>query len=169
MNKYRENSIELINGLIGNKSHSKIIEKSINAYTHEHSKKIGYNCDWEDKNFRRVYMIKLKTIYINLDENNYIKNDELKKRVLNNDINLENIAYMTPIELYGEHWKSYVNKKNATDDFLYTKKINTTDEFKCGVCKKRECTYYSLQTRSSDEPSTIFVTCLNCKNKWSFS
>ena len=41
----------------------------------------------------------------------------------------------------------------------------TTDEFKCGKCGKRKCTYYQKQTRSSDEPMTTFITCVNCGHK----
>ena len=41
-----------------------------------------------------------------------------------------------------------------------------TDQFKCGRCKQRKCTYYELQTRSADEPATIFVTCLDCGKNW---
>ncbi|GMH19367.1 hypothetical protein Nepgr_021208 [Nepenthes gracilis] len=44
----------------------------------------------------------------------------------------------------------------------------TTDQFKCGRCKQWKCTYYQLQTRSADEPMTIFVTCVNCNNHWKF-
>ena len=43
-----------------------------------------------------------------------------------------------------------------------------TNEFKCYKCKKRQCTYYQLQTRSADEPMTTFVTCLICGNRWKF-
>ena len=41
-----------------------------------------------------------------------------------------------------------------------------TDQFKCGRCKSRKCIYYELQTRSADEGMTIFITCLNCGNRW---
>ena len=38
--------------------------------------------------------------------------------------------------------------------------------FQCKKCKSRKTTYYSLQTRSSDEPMTNFITCIECKNRW---
>ncbi len=41
-----------------------------------------------------------------------------------------------------------------------------TDEFKCKRCKSRKTTYYEMQTRSADEPMTIFITCLTCGNRW---
>jgi len=40
--------------------------------------------------------------------------------------------------------------------------------FTCGKCKGTRTTYFQMQTRSSDEPMTTFVTCLTCNNRWKF-
>ena len=47
--------------------------------------------------------------------------------------------------------------------------IYTTDQFTCSKCKHNKCKTYSLQTRSADEPTTIFVNCINCDNTWRMS
>jgi transcription elongation factor S-II len=39
-------------------------------------------------------------------------------------------------------------------------------EFKCRKCKGTKTTHYAMQTRSSDEPMTVFVCCLGCGNRW---
>ncbi|CAI9091888.1 OLC1v1026996C1 [Oldenlandia corymbosa var. corymbosa] len=44
----------------------------------------------------------------------------------------------------------------------------STDQFQCTRCKKKETTYYQMQTRSADEPMTTYVTCVNCGNRWKF-
>lgn len=41
-----------------------------------------------------------------------------------------------------------------------------TSMYTCGKCKKNECTYYEMQTRSSDEGTCIFISCINCGHKW---
>ena len=46
------------------------------------------------------------------------------------------------------------------------KAVASTDMFTCRKCKSKRCTYYELQTRSADEPATIFVTCLDCGKNW---
>lgn len=38
--------------------------------------------------------------------------------------------------------------------------------FRCSKCRSRRTTYYSVQTRSADEPMTNFVTCVDCGNRW---
>lgn len=43
---------------------------------------------------------------------------------------------------------------------------NVTSMFTCGTCGEKRCTYYEQQTRGGDEPSTKFITCLNCNITW---
>ena len=38
--------------------------------------------------------------------------------------------------------------------------------FRCPKCRKRKTTYYQMQTRSADEPMTVFITCQECQHKW---
>ena len=38
--------------------------------------------------------------------------------------------------------------------------------FRCGRCKSYKTTYYQMQTRSADEPMTVFITCHACDNRW---
>lgn len=37
---------------------------------------------------------------------------------------------------------------------------------RCGKCKSNKVTYTQMQTRSMDEPVTIFYHCENCQNRW---
>ena len=39
-------------------------------------------------------------------------------------------------------------------------------EFTCGRCKGNKTTHYAMQTRSADEPMTVFVSCLTCGKRW---
>ena len=39
-------------------------------------------------------------------------------------------------------------------------------EHTCSKCKGTKTSSYALQTRSADEPMTVFVTCLTCGKRW---
>ena len=74
---------------------------------------------------------------------------------------------MTYQELFPEHWKKLLDEKFKREKVMYEEKAEAmTDQFKCGRCKSRKCTYYELQTRSADEGMTTFITCLHCGNRW---
>ena len=72
-------------------------------------------------------------------------------------------SYENNMNCWGELIKAKIERdRHATEVDMSA----ATDEFCCYKCKKRQCTYYQLQTRSADEPMTTFVTCLHCGNRW---
>ena len=59
------------------------------------------------------------------------------------------------------------DKKQIKDNLnIRCQRKATTDEYQCGRCKARKCTYYELQTRCADEPMTTFITCKPCGHRW---
>ncbi|ORC87233.1 putative transcription elongation factor-like protein [Trypanosoma theileri] len=44
--------------------------------------------------------------------------------------------------------------------------VAITSLFKCPNCGNNRCSFFEQQIRSADEPTTKFVTCLECKNAW---
>jgi transcription elongation factor S-II len=79
-----------------------------------------------------------------------------------------NIASCSSQFLHPEVWKPLVSEKTVRDQRTHSGsrvKANTT-ALSCGRCKSRECYFYELQTRSADEPMTVFVTCLDCGHRW---
>jgi len=166
----RELCISKFNSLLNNDELSTKIENSIYKYAIEQSTEKGILQNIENKYFKRIYVNKIITLYNNLDKNSYIKNVSFFDRLLNNEFDVDMIAFLSPQEINKEHWKKYLDRQVANDEFFYSRTVGThTTEYKCGRCKQRNCTYYQLQVRSSDEPMTTFVECLNCHNKWSFN
>ena len=114
-----------------------------------------------------IYINKAKSLYSNLKPGNYLNNERLLIRLKNYEFTPLELINMNCQELYPELWKELIDEKYKKDKILYeTKKEAMTDQFKCSKCKSRETCYYELQTRSADEPMTIFITCLNCGNRW---
>jgi len=125
--------------------------------------------DIKYSNLRRFYMNKIISLYTNLNPKSYVGNTTLLTRLVDGEIKPSELACMTSQQIFPERWQKLIDRKNAKDEFLYSKTfVAKTNEFKCGKCKKNECTYYQMQIRSADEPMTTFVTCLECGNKWHF-
>lgn len=144
------------------------IERGIYNYTIER-KCVQHNIAkrWDDNLFKSMYVKKAISVYANLKSDSYLNNKRLKTRLLEGEFKPHEIVYMDPQEQFPEHWKSLIDEKEKIEKALYEKdRGGATDQFKCSKCKKRECSYYELQTRSADEPMTIFVTCLNCGKRW---
>ena len=117
--------------------------------------------------FTNLYINKARSLYSNLSPDNYINNKRLKSRLQKYEFSPKDLVNMTHQELFPEHWKELIDEKSNRDKALYeTKKEAMTDQFKCRKCGSRETCYYEMQTRSADEPMTIFITCLNCGNRW---
>ena len=70
------------------------------------------------------------------------------------------IPYAQSNELNPLFWDQIIKKR----DFIEYKKNNlaTSDAYQCKRCKQKKCTVLALQTRSADEPTTLFIQCANC-------
>ncbi|NWX68573.1 TCEA2 protein, partial [Alca torda] len=118
------------------------------------------------KNTDMKYKNRVRSRISNLKDS---KNPELKKNVLCGVITPEQIAVMTSEEMASNELKEIrkAMTKEAIREHQMAKTGGTqTDLFTCGKCKKKNCTYTQVQTRSSDEPMTTFVVCNECGNRW---
>ena len=167
INDLRKSNIEIFNSIINNIELSNLIEHSILRYTIDICDERKIIKKWDNNNFKKIYFNKSRSLYSNISSESYIKNINLLKNIKNNKVELNNIAFMTYQELFPEHWKKFLDEKHKKETCMYEDIIEAmTDEFKCGRCKNRQCSYYELQTRSADEGMTTFITCLKCGNRW---
>jgi len=110
-----------------------------------------------------MYADKLKDICMNLDINNkYINNKTLKNSLVNNHIDPYYIAFLSPQQIHPARWKNELDKQHAKENI--DKDVKVTDIYKCYKCGERKSKTSQMQTRSADEPMTIFVTCMVCYN-----
>jgi DNA-directed RNA polymerase subunit M/transcription elongation factor TFIIS len=123
--------------------------------------------DWSVKLFEHIYMCILRKTVGNLCPKTYVKNTELINRYKSKKITLKDIASMSYYNLNESKWRDRIeHQKDIEKRHLEGNKSMATDQFLCSRCHKRECTYYEMQTRSADEPMTIFISCLNCGKNW---
>jgi transcription elongation factor S-II len=139
-----------------------IFHSTLHAAEKRHISKV-----WTYPLFTQLYSSVARTIVGNLNPNTYIQNKNLFKRFEDGELSLEEIAGFGHTDLYPEIWKdSLIRQFEREKRQLEGNRAMATDQFLCKGCKKRECTYYELQTRSADEPMTIFIQCLNCGKRW---
>ncbi|XP_010574671.1 PREDICTED: transcription elongation factor A protein 3 [Haliaeetus leucocephalus] len=140
-------------------------------------KEFGVNCEKmaseiEDHIFQELkstdmkYRNRVRSRISNLKDP---KNPSLRRNVLCGAIVPSLIARMTAEEMASDELKELRNAmtQEAIREHQMAKTGGTvTDLFQCGKCKKKNCTYNQVQTRSADEPMTTFVLCNECGNRW---
>ncbi|XP_017117149.1 transcription elongation factor S-II [Drosophila elegans] len=122
----------------------------------------------EFKNTDMKYKNRIRSRVANLKDP---KNPGLRGNFMCGAVTAKQLAKMTPEEMASDEMKKLREKfvKEAINDAqLATVQGTKTDLLKCAKCKKRNCTYNQLQTRSADEPMTTFVMCNECGNRWKF-
>ena len=163
----REKMIEIFTNLLKDKKLSQRVEESIFKNVFELAKERRVLRKWDNPIFKKMYVNKARSIYTNLKSDSYVKNVKLAQNIKKKKFDIDNIGEMSYQELYPEHWKKLLDEKFKREKVMYEEKEEAmTDQFKCGRCKSRKCTYYELQTRSADEGMTTFITCINCGNRW---
>ena len=165
--EFRSKIVTKLNGHLNNLPTSKNIEKSIYNNTIELSKENNIHRNWSNNIFKQLYLSKIRSIYSNIDSTSYIHNVDFKSRIMNGDIDIENISKLNIYEIFPDNWKYLLEIKSKKDKIKYEMKPEAmTDMFKCRRCGSRSTSYYEVQTRSADEPMTQFITCLNCNCRW---
>jgi len=165
--KYRSVTVKKINTIIDDLIISRNIEKGIYNFIINFSKENNINRKWTNKIFYNLYFSKVRSIYINLDKDSYVKNNYLLDKIKNKDIKPEEVSKLSVYDMYPNNWKKMIDIKSKRDKIKYELKPEAmTERYKCRKCGGRKCSYYEMQTRSADEPMTQFFTCLDCNNRW---
>lgn len=165
----RNTFLQLLKKHIPNENDCNTIEQSVYDYTVHQAKMKGILENIDNRFFKRIYMNKCYTLLLNMDKSSYIHNEKFLDSILQHEFDLKEIAYLSPQEIHKDHWKKYIDKQSATDEFIYNRHVGVrTTSYTCSKCKKNDCSYYQLQVRCNDEPMTTFVNCLNCGNRWSY-
>jgi len=88
------------------------------------------------------------------------KNTFLKDSITSKKINLDEIIILPPEILEPEKYNSILNKKKIEEYRINNEP--TSDAFTCKKCNSKKSKITEKQTRSGDEPATVFVTCVEC-------
>lgn len=159
---FRENVRNLIQTKIPSMKMCVNIEKGIFNKTIDVADNKKIIKKWDNKFFVILYTNRLRSIIMNLTNN-----ENLRNAIINKEIKAHKLGFITHQEMNPELWEKLIELKKIKDENRYTPTLEaSTDNFTCRKCKSNKCSYYQLQTRSADEPMTTYVTCINCGNRW---
>ena len=159
--EFRTNISNKLNAIIEDDTLCVNVERGVFNYSLKEASSKKIIKKWENPRFVQIYLDRLRSLYTNL------KNPSFLNRIKNGEVTPHNIASMTHQEINPSQWRTLIEQKVMRDASKYTNNIQaSTDMFTCKKCKSKRCTYYELQTRSADEPATIFITCVDCGKNW---
>lgn len=151
---------------------AKNVEKSIFNHSIKVCKNHKIPCSWECAKFDAIYKSNARKIKANISYLNH--RTELQERMFRKEVKPTDLCKMSHNDMLCDRIKEEIKEEN----FLMMEKrmaggVKTAEEtskingiFTCGKCKKNHTTYSQRQTRSADEPMTVFVYCENCGNRW---
>ncbi|EAN79459.1 transcription elongation factor s-II, putative [Trypanosoma equiperdum] len=100
------------------------------------------------------------------------KNRELRESIIEEKFSVEVLVRMKERDLLNPEERerqeaAFLARSRDTDLTEIRKATSTTSTlFPCPSCKAKNCTWTQKQTRSADEPMTIFCICNICEHKW---
>jgi len=154
---FRKNVVAKLQDVLG--THASNTEKSVFNYAIKEATLQKIVKKWENPFFVQLYLNRLRTVKSNLPF--------LTKMLETGEIQAKDVGFLTHQEMNPEKWMTLIENKIIRNASKYNNNIEaSTDMFTCKKCKSKRCTYYELQTRSADEPATIFITCLDCGKHW---
>jgi len=137
----------------------------------------GINSLFDSESDKANYASKVRSLMFNLKSN-----EALRHNIIAGVIATEDVAHLTPAQLASEEKIKEAEKaladavaerrgdwvKISRDQLMRDNGLDPTKggEFTCKKCKGTKTSHYAMQTRSADEPMTVFVCCLTCGNRW---
>lgn len=140
---------------------SKDIEKSILDYTKDQCKIRNIEeIRWSDIRVRRLYIRKSSMIFSNIDK--------ILNKMSSENIDGSLVAGLSHYDIDPTQWQPIIDRRERRE---ICSMITDSDEkyeglLKCEKCGSMNTRYVTVQTRSADEPETVFASCKNCGVNW---
>lgn len=159
--EFRKNTRKILLDIFENEKHANNLEKGILNWTIREAMDKKVVKKWDNHFFVMIYHAHFRSVYNNL------KNKKLVENVKNGITKSQEIAFMTHQEMCPEKWDEIVQSKKIRDKHKSEQTMESnTDIYTCKRCRSKNCHQMGIQTRSADEPMTIFITCLDCAKGW---
>jgi transcription elongation factor S-II len=165
--------------LMSQSSLADLNESAIRQLCLSRADEVESSIDTYSRGDKNKYTEKVRSLAFNLK-----KNGPLRNNVLLGTITPSSLVYMTSEELQTEEKQKATSEtvkflqdsrrldwEQANEDKINNQcgikgDLKNASLFTCGRCKSTKTTSTQKQTRSADEPMTVFVLCLNCGKRW---
>ena len=166
MEVIRKKVLSKLTSIIENEKLSHEIEESIYDYIGEYCETNNIVANTTNQEYMMLYLEHSSSVYHNLKSDSYIKNTKMADLVKGEKLKPGKINDYT--KMFPNKWKKFKNDLELmNNEVLETPETATTTQFRCSKCRKNtKCCYFSMQTRSADEPMTNFITCTECNHNW---
>ncbi|KZZ88391.1 transcription elongation factor S-II [Ascosphaera apis ARSEF 7405] len=114
----------------------------------------------------KEYRLRMRALFLNLKNKS---NPGLRVRVIKGEFTPEQFVKATNEELMSDERRELEKKyhqENMNRAMVAKQERSISSSLQCGKCGQRKVTYTEAQTRSADEPMTLFCTCMNCGKTW---
>lgn len=119
---------------------------------------------WDNEKFYYLYSLFCNKITKNLDIESEVGSDYLINKILNNELDITKVAFMTSDQLCPDKSKNIKENLNIRNNQQLN--IKTSTLYKCRNCGKKEVKIHEYQGRSLDEGSNLSLTCVFCNYNW---
>ena len=161
INKFNKKSDDLISKLDSDDSISKLasaVEEALYESAMSRTSLHEINI-YKYQIFKQRYNYGLEFFILNLKH--------FKEKLKKKEITVTDIFNKNPIDIFPEKWETSLIKKKEEEKFFYeTHLVSNSKTTTCFKCKTINTFVQGKQTRSSDEPETMFYLCLTCGNTW---
>ena len=99
-------------------------------------------------------------------------NEEFKEKIVSGKITPGDLANMDVIDMVDKNKRKEIDKaienkvNSVRSDWEQKHAKVSSGVYKCRKCGCDKTRQYEMQTRSADEPMTLFITCVECGNSW---
>jgi transcription elongation factor S-II len=154
-------------GLKDNKEKEKLFETIVKIEEKLYEKYKCENTSDKKPELDESYTNRVLEILHNIKDD---KNEEFRQKIVNGEISPEELSTMDENDMVNKSKRKEIQLKinNKINSLREDSQKITVEEgiYKCSKCGSRKTTQYEMQTRSADEPMTIFITCVTCGNSW---
>jgi DNA-directed RNA polymerase subunit M/transcription elongation factor TFIIS len=162
----REKAKAMLDRVVNDTQTSTYLEKATWNHAVEFCKKKEQELKGDNLAFRNAYTQKILSVRYNLN----LRPDLLEK-MKNGEYSIKGFVFSQPWEICPQKWEEAFD--SASKKALRYADASSADPetmpdgmLTCGKCKSKKTSYFEMQTRSADEPMTVFAKCHACGARW---